>query len=92
MLEALEGLEPKKELHESYCFIQPTSGLPTDLAFRFQINMVLQDIGHMATVEKFANFVLPLLWFEIVSKVQTFLQSHRYRTPAIKKFLFSGDV
>lgn len=69
MLEVLEGLEPKKELHESYFFIQPTSGLPTSMAFRFQINMMLQDIRHMARVEKLANFALPLLWFEIVSKV-----------------------
>ncbi|XP_014479670.1 PREDICTED: scavenger receptor class B member 1-like isoform X2 [Dinoponera quadriceps] len=65
MLEALEGLEPKKELHESYCFIQPTSGLPTTLAFRFQINMVLQDIRYMSRVAKLADFTLPLLWFEI---------------------------
>ncbi|EFN87706.1 Scavenger receptor class B member 1 [Harpegnathos saltator] len=65
ILASLEGLEPKKELHESYFFIEPTSGLPTSLASRFQINMVLQNIEHIARVEKLANFVLPLLWFEI---------------------------
>lgn len=70
ILEHIEGLEPKKELHESYFYIQPKSGLPTDLAFRFQINMVMQNIKHMARVEKFTDFILPLLWFEIVSKVQ----------------------
>ncbi|XP_032672792.1 scavenger receptor class B member 1-like isoform X2 [Odontomachus brunneus] len=64
-LEAVEGLEPKEELHKSYCYIEPTSGLPTDLAFRFQINMMLQNIKHTTRVEKFSNFVLPLLWFEI---------------------------
>lgn len=42
-----------------------------DLAFRFQINMALQDIGHMARVEKFSDITLPLLWFEIVSVVNT---------------------
>lgn len=68
MLEAVEGLQPIKDLHESYFFIQPKSGLPVDLAFRFQINMALQDIGHMARVEKFSELTLPLLWFEIVSK------------------------
>ncbi|XP_070154253.1 scavenger receptor class B member 1 isoform X2 [Polyergus mexicanus] len=65
LLEAIEGLQPVKDLHESYFFIQPKSGLPVDLAFRFQINMVLQDIGHMARVEKFSGMTLPLLWFEI---------------------------
>lgn len=63
--EAVEGLNPQKELHESYFFIQPTSGIPMDLAARFQINMALQSIGHMANVEKFSDLTLPLLWFEI---------------------------
>lgn len=65
LLEALEGLEPKKELHGSYFFIQPTAGLPVKLAFRFQINMALQNIENIARMEKFANFIFPMLWFEI---------------------------
>ncbi|XP_053971681.1 scavenger receptor class B member 1-like isoform X1 [Hylaeus volcanicus] len=65
LLEAVEGLNPRADIHESYAYVQPTSGLPVNLAFRFQINMALQNIGHMARVEKFANLVLPLLWFEI---------------------------
>lgn len=67
ILEAIEGLNPKPELHESYAYIQPKSGLPLKVAFRFQINMALQNIEHMARVEKFGDMVLPLLWFEIVS-------------------------
>ena len=67
LLEAVEGLEPKQDLHESYFFIQPKSGLPVDLAFRFQINMALQDISAIDNVDGFSDLVLPLLWFEIVS-------------------------
>ncbi|KAG5320971.1 SCRB1 protein, partial [Pseudoatta argentina] len=65
LLEAIEGLEPNKELHESYFYIQPKSGIPMNLASRFQINMALQNIGHMARVEKFPHMTIPLLWFEI---------------------------
>ncbi|XP_018346276.1 PREDICTED: scavenger receptor class B member 1-like isoform X3 [Trachymyrmex septentrionalis] len=65
LLEAIEGLEPNKELHESYFYIQPKSGTPMNLACRFQINMALQDIGRMARVEKFSHMTIPLLWFEI---------------------------
>ncbi|KAI4492425.1 hypothetical protein M0804_002216 [Polistes exclamans] len=65
LLAAVNGLQPNPKKHESYFYIQPESGLPVDLAFRFQINMAFQEIGHMARVEKFSNFVLPLLWFEI---------------------------
>ncbi|XP_034935416.1 scavenger receptor class B member 1-like isoform X2 [Chelonus insularis] len=65
LLEAVEGLSPVQKDHESYFFIQPKSGLPVDIAFRFQINMALQDISRIANVEGFSNVVLPLLWFEI---------------------------
>jgi len=71
-LEAIEGVEPKKDLHESFFFIQPKSGLPVALAFKFQINMALQDIKHMARVEKFTDLTFPLLWFELVSIAQIF--------------------
>lgn len=67
LLEAVEGLDPRQDLHESYFYIQPKSGLPVDLAFRFQINMALQDISTINHVDGFSNLVLPLLWFEIVS-------------------------
>ncbi|XP_031841613.1 scavenger receptor class B member 1 isoform X2 [Nomia melanderi] len=65
VLEAVQGLNPQADLHESFAYVQPKSGLPVNVAFRFQINMALQNIGHMARVEKFENTVLPLLWFEI---------------------------
>ncbi|OAD56141.1 Scavenger receptor class B member 1 [Eufriesea mexicana] len=66
ILEAVEGLNPRRDLHESFAYVQPKSGLPVKLAFRFQINMALQNIGYVSAVEKFENLVLPLLWFEIV--------------------------
>lgn len=69
LLAKVEGLEPKQDKHESYFFIQPKSGLPVDLAFRFQINMALQDISSIANVDGFSDLVLPLLWFEIVSTI-----------------------
>ncbi|CAB0031494.1 unnamed protein product [Trichogramma brassicae] len=65
LLAAVEGLEPVKEKHESFIYVQPRSGLPVNLAFRFQINMALQDISSIENVDGFSNLVLPLLWFEI---------------------------
>jgi scavenger receptor class B protein 1 len=67
LLAAVEGLCPNSKKHESYFYIQPKSGIPVDLAFRFQINMALQDISAIENVKGFSNLVLPLLWFEIVS-------------------------
>lgn len=74
LLEAVEGLEPRAEDHESYFFIQPQSGLPVDLAFRFQINMAFQDISGISRVQKFTDMVLPLLnILPIVQEVAIYL-------------------
>ncbi|XP_030747481.1 scavenger receptor class B member 1-like isoform X2 [Sitophilus oryzae] len=59
------GLNPNPDHHRSYFIIQPDSGLPINLAVRYQINMALGDIQNIANTEKFANMVLPLLWTEI---------------------------
>ncbi|XP_033223923.1 scavenger receptor class B member 1-like [Belonocnema kinseyi] len=65
ILETMEGLQPDLEKHESYFYIQPKSGSPAELAFRFQINMALQDISSISHVDGFSDIILPLLWFEI---------------------------
>ncbi|XP_058803925.1 scavenger receptor class B member 1-like isoform X2 [Phymastichus coffea] len=65
VLEPLEGIAVNKDIHESYFYIQPQSGLPVDIAFRFQINLALQDVSAIEHVDGFSNIVIPLVWFEI---------------------------
>ncbi|KAF7285884.1 hypothetical protein GWI33_009362 [Rhynchophorus ferrugineus] len=59
------GLNPDPSKHKSYFVIQPESGLPINVAVRYQINMALGSIQNIANTERFANMVLPLLWTEI---------------------------
>lgn len=67
LLERIDGMQPNTAEHESYFYINPQSGLPVDIAFRFQINMALQDLSPITNSERFADLTVPLLWFEIVS-------------------------
>ncbi|XP_018562646.1 scavenger receptor class B member 1-like isoform X2 [Anoplophora glabripennis] len=61
----VNGSQPDPEKHKSFFIIQPDSGLPLQLAARFQINMALGSIGKMANCERFEDMILPLLWTEI---------------------------
>lgn len=63
--EYTEGSTPDRQKHETYFVVNPESGLPLDLAVRFQINMALGKIKSIANVDKFEDMVLPLLWTEI---------------------------
>ncbi|XP_017774425.1 PREDICTED: lysosome membrane protein 2-like [Nicrophorus vespilloides] len=65
IIDEVDGYVPDRQKHETYFVIQPKSGLPLDLAVRFQINMALGKIGSIAHVSRFDNMVLPLLWTEI---------------------------
>lgn len=66
------GLNPDPKKHQSYFVVQPESGLPLDLAVRYQINMALGDVSKIANVgERFKDLILPLLWTENVSAQKT---------------------
>ncbi|XP_065172223.1 scavenger receptor class B member 1-like isoform X3 [Atheta coriaria] len=61
----VEGYTPDRRAHETYFVVQPKSGLPLEVAVRFQINMSLGKIGNVANVRQFEDMVIPLLWTEI---------------------------
>ncbi|KAJ8954143.1 hypothetical protein NQ318_005737 [Aromia moschata] len=63
----VNGMNPDPDKHRSYFVIEPNSGLPVELAVRYQINMALGSIKTIAHCERFNDMVLPLLWTEIVT-------------------------
>ncbi|XP_022903927.2 scavenger receptor class B member 1-like isoform X1 [Onthophagus taurus] len=60
----VEGMVPDRTKHESYFVINPESGLPLDLAVRYQINMAIGDTSGVSNSDKFANKIIPMLWTE----------------------------
>ncbi|KAJ8921151.1 hypothetical protein NQ315_013623 [Exocentrus adspersus] len=61
----VNGTNPDPAKHKSFFVLQPDSGLPIELAVRYQINMALGPIHKIANCERFNDMVLPLLWTEI---------------------------
>lgn len=45
------------------------SGLPLSLSVKMQINLALGDLSNIANCDSFSNFVLPMLWTDIVSNM-----------------------
>ncbi|CAG9856254.1 unnamed protein product [Phyllotreta striolata] len=90
------GMNPDPSKHKTYFIIQPESGLPIELAVRYQINMDLGSIKTIANCERFENMVLPLLWTEIrMDKLPEFL-GVRFRLylnilPLIEKSMMFGS-
>lgn len=63
-LNQVEGLNPDKSKHQFYMTMEPTTGIPLDVAARFQLNILIQSHPSIALYEDVPRIFLPVLWFE----------------------------
>lgn len=76
LLEAVEGLTPEKEKHESYLIIQPKLGVPLKAKVRAQLNFKVEQSTNVEVVKNFRDFTFPIMWLEEVRWKSFCLTSH----------------
>ncbi|KAL1463325.1 hypothetical protein WDU94_015085 [Cyamophila willieti] len=59
----VEGMMPKRSNHEFYLTLEPTTGIPLDVAARFQINLLLQPIEYVVLYRDVPRVFFPMIWF-----------------------------
>ncbi|KAG5678168.1 hypothetical protein PVAND_007861 [Polypedilum vanderplanki] len=82
-LAEVEGLNPQKELHETYFKIQPRLGVPVEGKVRVQLNLRVEQAPAIKCVEKFRDFVFPIMWLE---------EGISELTPPIRRWIYLGTV
>lgn len=63
-LDHVEGMSPSKDKHEFYITLEPMTGIPLDVAARFQINMLIRPIPNVSLYQHAPYMFFPVLWFE----------------------------
>lgn len=63
-LNQVEGMNPSKDKHEFYITLEPMTGIPLDVAARFQINMLIRPIPNVTLYQHAPRMFFPVLWFE----------------------------
>lgn len=63
-LNQVEGMNPSKDKHEFYMTLEPMTGIPLDVAARFQINMLIRPIPNVTLYQYAPYMFFPVLWFE----------------------------
>lgn len=63
-LNQVDGLNPDKSKHQLYMTMEPTMGIPLDVAARFQLNIMLESHPNIALYDDVPRIFLPVLWFE----------------------------
>ncbi|XP_019765703.1 scavenger receptor class B member 1 isoform X2 [Dendroctonus ponderosae] len=61
---AVEGLIPKREIHESYFKIQPKLGVPVEGKVRVQLNLRVEQAPFITPVKNFKTIIFPVMWLE----------------------------
>eukprot|EP00057_Strongylocentrotus_purpuratus_P024557 XP_011679031.1 PREDICTED: scavenger receptor class B member 1 [Strongylocentrotus purpuratus] len=64
LINAVEGLNPVKEIHENTMDIEPLMGMPYVLNVRLQINMETTQDDLFDEVKNIREFTLPIAWFD----------------------------
>ncbi|XP_046422047.1 scavenger receptor class B member 1 isoform X2 [Neodiprion pinetum] len=64
LLDAVEGLTPKQELHETYFKIQPKLGVPVEGKVRVQLNLKVENQPAISAAANFPDIVFPIMWLE----------------------------
>ncbi|KAH8402857.1 hypothetical protein KR222_007674 [Zaprionus bogoriensis] len=83
LLDAVEGLKPEREKHETYFKIQPKLGVPLEGKVRIQLNLKVTQAKDVHPVRDFRDFVFPVMWLE---------EGISELTPAIKGWLYLATV
>lgn len=61
---SVDGLKPSKEKHEFYIVLEPTTGVPLEVAARVQLNMLVRPVENIGLFKEAPYLFFPMLWFE----------------------------
>ncbi|XP_047001866.1 protein croquemort-like isoform X1 [Schistocerca americana] len=61
---AVHGMSPEEQRHSFYVTLEPETGIPLDVAARFQINILLQQQSYISMLRGVPRVFFPMLWFE----------------------------
>ncbi|KRT83428.1 hypothetical protein AMK59_4603, partial [Oryctes borbonicus] len=79
LLNNVEGLNPKAELHGSHLKIQPKLGIPLEALIRLQVNLKVERTPNIRVMSKLPNIILPIMWLE---------EGVTDLTPALKRYIY----
>ncbi|XP_058827375.1 scavenger receptor class B member 1 [Topomyia yanbarensis] len=83
LLDAVEGLSPKQEAHQTYFKIQSKLGVPLEGQVRVQLNLLVEEAPNVMATKNFRDFVFPIMWLEEgVSEL----------TPPIRRWIYLATV
>ncbi|KAK9507971.1 hypothetical protein O3M35_007726 [Rhynocoris fuscipes] len=60
----VDGMKPDADKHNMYITLEPNTGIPLDVAARFQINILLSAVEKISMFKNVPTIYFPMIWFE----------------------------
>ncbi|KAL1139978.1 hypothetical protein AAG570_006955 [Ranatra chinensis] len=60
----VEGMNPDPDKHTLYLTLEPNTGIPLEVAARFQINLLLSPSDSISLYKNVPTIFFPMMWFE----------------------------
>ncbi|XP_017756688.1 PREDICTED: scavenger receptor class B member 1 [Eufriesea mexicana] len=79
LLNAVHGLKPNRDIHETYFKIQPKLGVPLEGKIRVQLNLKVEQQPQIGVVSNFPDIVFPIMWLE---------EGIEELTPSIRRWVY----
>lgn len=88
-VDQVEGMDPRQEDHEFYMVVEPSTGMPLEVAARFQVNMLVEPIDGISLYSDIPRIFFPLIWFEQKVRITPDLADQLKVLPIV---LMSGQI
>ncbi|XP_017886881.1 scavenger receptor class B member 1 [Ceratina calcarata] len=79
LLNAVHGLKPNVDIHETYFKIQPKLGVPLEGKVRIQLNLKVERQPQIGVVSSFPDIMFPIMWVE---------EGIEELTPSIRRWVY----
>lgn len=63
-LQFVDGLSPDEDKHQFYITMEPSIGIPVEVAARLQVNVMVQPSPDIGLFQEAPTIFFPTLWFE----------------------------
>ena len=80
LTEAIDGIHPIKDLHETIINVDPLTGVVLDGHKRIQVNVGLDQIPELSVLSNVSKMVFPVVWFDEYATLSEELQAEYVKT------------
>ncbi|KAL6268646.1 hypothetical protein P5V15_001780 [Pogonomyrmex californicus] len=92
LLDQVDGMSPNDKDHSFSITLEPTTGIPLEVAARLQINLLLHPSKHVSLYRDVPKIYMPMFWFDLKVQVNEEMASNLKKLLALPTVMLSTGI